>query len=196
MQPLAEHLDASSHPLATDRLTLLVARAAAHDRAAKAELYQVHFQAVKRLAERMLRGSHDADDVAQDAFIAAFARLQQLREPALFRGWLLRIAAREVQRRLRRNKLSNEIELARGRSNPLDPGSPAAELRVELAALDRALRRLPACVQTAWRLRHLEGRKLDEVARACDVSLATVKRRLARAATEVAAHVPLAAAGC
>jgi RNA polymerase sigma-70 factor (ECF subfamily) len=44
-------------------------------------------------------------------------------------------------------------------------------------------------------LRYVEGMSLDEIASACDCSLATTKRRIFAAQTQVAKHVQLSEPG-
>ena len=54
------------------------------------------------LAFASLRNAEEAKDAAQDAFMTAWSRLGQLRDPSAFPGWLKTIAATECNRRLRR----------------------------------------------------------------------------------------------
>lgn len=168
-----------------------VGRALADDRAAEEQLYRSHIHVVLRLAHRLLGRSSEADDVAQDAFISAFTRLHQLRDEQLFRGWLLRITAREAHRHHRRRRQQARLNDALGHAGLFGERActrDAPELRAELARLDRVLAQLPLRERVVWQLRHVEGRELCEIAASCRVSLATVKRWLARAQTQVAAH--------
>lgn len=171
----------------------LVARAREKDRAAEEILYRTHVAAVAALAMRLLGRSSDAEDVVQDAFVTAFSRIGQLRDGALFRAWLMRITVHEVHRRFRRRKLLRALGLDRGtddaRLAALGAPNLASEQRAELAALDRVLSRLPARERVVWMLRYVEGNELTEIASACEASLATIKRWLARADAHVAAHV-------
>lgn len=174
----------------------LVARCQQGERAAQRLLYLQHVQSVNALAVRLLGRSAEAEDVVQDTFVTAFTRIHQLREGALFRAWLLRIAVREVHRRFRRQRLLAALGLGRRAASEPDasleqlaaPGLPA-EARAELRLLDRVLTRLPARERVAWMLRHIEGLELTEVASACDTSLATIKRWLTRAEQQVQRHL-------
>ena len=65
----------------------------------------------------------------------------------------------------------------------------SCEARAELRALDQVLRRLSVRARLVWSLRHIEGMTHDELAHACDCSIATVKRDLANAETVVDKHV-------
>jgi RNA polymerase sigma-70 factor, ECF subfamily len=170
----------------------LVIRARAGDRKAEELLYRAHVTSVHALATRLLGRHDEADDVVQDAFVTALSRLRQLRDPSSFRGWLLRITVREVHRRFRRRKLLRALGISQESEEPglLEQARPMlpAEARAELAALDRALATLPSRERVAWLLRHVEGLELTEVASACDTSLATIKRWLARAEACVREH--------
>ena len=173
----------------------LVARIRAGDKRAEEVLYRCHAHAVGALAARLLGRSHEAEDVVQDAFITALARLHQLREGSLFRAWLLRITVREVHRRYRRQRLLRSLGFDNAPHDTslaeLAVASFGAEVRAELAALDRALLRLPARERVAFMLRHVEGQELTEIASACHASLASVKRWIARAEALVRAHVAM-----
>jgi RNA polymerase sigma-70 factor (ECF subfamily) len=171
----------------------LVARARAKDRSAEELLYRTHVESVTGLAMRLLGRSSDAEDVVQDAFVTAFTRMDQLRDGALFRAWLMRITVHEVHRRYRRRKLLRTLGLDRGQDDVSLAGLAAphveADQRAELAVLDRVLARLPARQRLVWMLRNVEGQELAEIASACEASIASVKRWLALADQRIAAHV-------
>ena len=169
----------------------LVRAACRGERGAEEQLYRRHVEAVAAVAVRLLGRGGEAEDVVQDSFVTALERLPQLREPELFRAWVVRIAVSHVHRRFRRQRLLRLLGLQRG--GPTTglvaqalPSLPQ-DSRLELARIDAALHELPAGQRVCWVLRHVEGYELLEVARACDVSLATVKRWLARAEARVRA---------
>ena len=180
-------------PRAASRDAELVARVRAGDRSAEEALYRTHVEAVAALAMRLLGRSGDAEDVVQDVFVTALTRIDQLRDGALFRAWLMRITVHDVHRRFRRRKLVRALGLDRGADDAgltqLAGPQLDVEQRAELAALDRALSRLPTRERIVWMLRHVEGQELAEIASACEASLATIKRWLARANARIAVHV-------
>lgn len=171
----------------------LVARVRAKDRSAEELLYRTHVESVAALAMRLLGRTSDAEDVVQDAFVTAFTRMDQLRDGTLFRAWLMRITVHEVQRRFRRRKLLRALGLDRGQDDvslaAIGASHLATEQRAELAALDRVLSRLAARDRVVWMLRNVEGQELAEIASACEASVASIKRWLARADARIAAHV-------
>jgi len=120
-------------------------------------------------------------------FLAAVRGLGQLRDPALVRGWLAQVTVRTVAKRLRRRRLRAWLGLDAG-GEPAAPGASPEE-RALLGRVYRALDRVPVGERLAWCLRHVEGMKLDEVARAAGCSLATVKRRIAAAQARLDAEL-------
>lgn len=163
--------------------------AQAGDNAALRELYERHVQALGGLCLRLLRHRADAEEVVQEAFVAAFRKLGDLREPERFKPWLTSIAVRLVQRRRRKERFLRALGLSNQHEIPLDdlaaPVSPE-ESRSELRALDAALAALPESNRLAWMLRHVEDEPLDTIAAACNCSLATVKRRISYAEEHLA----------
>ena len=160
------------------RQNLLVLRAQCGDRAAFDELLAGVQVRLHRYLAGLVGDRHLAEDVLQEAFVIVWKKLGWLRDPALFRPWLHRIATREAFRRLRRARAASEVEL-----DELD----VAEARVEseLEASSDALERLPelvASISPASRavllLHYWEGLRLEDVAEVLDISLGTVKSRL------------------
>jgi RNA polymerase sigma-70 factor (ECF subfamily) len=81
----------------------LVARAREGDAAAFGELVLRHQSAVYRAALAAAGRASDADDVAQEAFLLAFTRLQSFRGAASFKTWLLTITWNQAINRRRAN---------------------------------------------------------------------------------------------
>jgi RNA polymerase sigma-70 factor (ECF subfamily) len=187
-------------PLAPERSDesdeALVAGVLAGDADCKKRLYLRHVQYIAGMSARILRSIDGAEDVVQDTFVIAFSKIDSLRDPGAFRGWLASIAISQIRRLLTRQRLRRFIGLDRGLDDaPLDElarDDLAVEARSELAALDLVLQQLPPRQRIAWVLRHVEGEPLDHVAEACQCSRATVKRWLAAADARVRQHVRVA----
>src|SRR5688572_11592110 len=69
----------------------LVRSARAGDAAAFEQLVRLHLRAAYSVALAVTNDPSDAEDVTQDAFIAALERLEECKDPDRFSGWLLRI---------------------------------------------------------------------------------------------------------
>lgn len=170
----------------------LIREAAAGDVRAQEQLYRRHATRVLGLLFRLMGGSPDAEDALQDTFMAAFDDLPKLREPERFVGWLNQIAVRQAHRRFRRKRLERwlgRMPLATASLTSIARSDLTPHEALELSRIDEALSRLSVHLRTAWLLRHLEGCTLEEVALACDCSLATLKRWLERAETCVNARI-------
>jgi RNA polymerase sigma-70 factor, ECF subfamily len=163
----------------------LVERALAGERVALQLLYRRHVRPVTERVTRLLARTGEAEDVVQDAFVAAFADLSRLNDASRFGAWLMRIVVHQAQRRFRRRRLLARLGLDRGQDDARLEMIAAIELsaeeRIQLLRLDDALSQLAVPLRLAWMLRHIEGCELAEVAEQCGCSLATVKRRIARA---------------
>lgn len=120
----------------------LVARARSGTQDAWAELVRRHHGAVFRAAHAALLSSADADDAAQEAWIAAWRALGEFRGQSTFRTWMLTIAWRKALDR--RRTVASWMRMIRlDRSD--DEDGPAVQLAAddvgaEEAALDRASR--------------------------------------------------------
>jgi RNA polymerase sigma-70 factor (ECF subfamily) len=132
-----------------------------------------------------LRASRDiesARDACQEAFLVAWRRLPDLREPAAFGGWLKRLVRSQCARARRRRSASVEVRSggAEGHAVPDDAGD-AAELvgrREEEEWIRRAVHGLPAAERRAVVLFYFLGESLRLVGRSLGVSEATAGKRL------------------
>lgn len=135
---------------------------------------------LERVLVRALGPDPEIPDLLQDVYVAAFVGIGQFRGgKRQLRSWVARIAvfrAREcIRRRSTRRALFPKV------AHFTRACAPSAADPVAVEALRRTsgfLDRLPVEERVALSLRHIEGLELTEVAKAMEVSLATVKRRL------------------
>jgi RNA polymerase sigma-70 factor (ECF subfamily) len=157
--------------------SVLIARAREGDRQAYGELVELHFTRVYSLLHRTTGNHEDAEDLAQETFVRAWAALGRFREQSAFSTWITRIALH----------LSTDHARARGlrRSTPLElhePAQPEGHSDAELtAALAVALDNLPPRLRLALVLRVLEGREYAEVAELTGVRATTVRTQVMQA---------------
>jgi len=170
----------------------LVALAACDEMAAFETLYRRHASFALNLAVRLQGNATDVEDIVHDAFLRAHARLSDLRDPSAFRAWLGSIVVRLVRSRLRRTRLMRALGLVEtGEPVDLDAiASPAAgpESRALLAQVYALLRTMNPNDRIAWTLRYVERHRLEAVAEMVGCSLATAKRRIARAQAFLTEH--------
>ena len=160
-----------------------VRRARQGDRRAFGELVERHRSAVFGLCLHLLGSADDAQDATQDAFLRAYQRLGQLRDPAAFPAWLATIARRECRHHRRREgSLGEPTEAAEGVGDAgerLERRRLAARLREHLQALspDTRLIYLLSC---------LDGLTSQRIGAFLDLKPGTVRARLLRARRRLA----------
>lgn len=163
----------------------LLERARGGDSAAYAWLLERYRERVVRLAAHVLRRADEAEDVAQEAFILAFRKLDQYRGDGAFFTWLYQITLRICFSRRRLLRWRAEApgdaphEHDESRLSGGDPAGPA-QTRILVAAL---LDRLSPPVRAALVLRELEGLEYEEIARILKIPAGTVRSRLNAART-------------
>lgn len=137
---------------------------------------------VARLAYRLVGRDGDVDDLVQDVFLAAHRSMPPGLPDDECRRWLSTVAVRLAGRRLRRRRLARFFGFGDDGPDvfPL-ASSVSPETSAVVAQLYRRLDTLPVDERLAWTLRHVENEPLEEVARLSGCSLATAKRRIARA---------------
>ena len=155
------------------------------DREAFAALVSRYERAVWATAWRVLRDDHAAADAAQEAFLQAFHRLADLRQPQHFGVWLLRIVRRESIRLARKRALdpSRSLELAGAQVLP-DRGCGSGRVGAfsgNAEDLLAAVARLPEHERIVIVLRYVDGHSVAEVAAALGRPIGTVTKQLSRA---------------
>jgi RNA polymerase sigma-70 factor (ECF subfamily) len=140
-----------------------------------AELVDRHSAAVFRLVRAAVRQEADAEDVAQEVFLASYRALPRLRDPARFRAHLLAIATRKVADYIRRRQRPEPQPL---REEPAAPALPARSAK--LAAVEAVVDRLDARSRLIFALRHHEGLPCRQIARLLEVADGTIYSRLSR----------------
>ena len=157
---------------------VLVQRWQRGDLAAASVAIQRHEAMVYASVFRLVRNHALSEDVCQDAFLRAHQRIDSLRQPAAFSGWVRRIAVRLAIDELRRGTLAELTE-----EEPDTHPGPEALLET-LDALERfraQLDTLPPGQRAVVVLRDVEGLSIQETAEQLEITEGAVKMRLTRA---------------
>lgn len=158
----------------------LVRSAQVGDHQAQSSLYERYRESALALAYRKLGNWDEAEELVQDVFIHAFERLEQLRVPEAFGGWLRQIVRRMAINRLTRRRVAISMEsetldaLCMRFDTPLDEvldGERRSQVRSGLARLGNIDRETLEAF-------YLGGQSLIEMAEAFDAPIGTIKRRL------------------
>ena len=130
-------------------------------------------------AYAVLGDAYLAEDVAQDAFVIAWQKLDQLREPKAFPGWFKRIVLNQCNR-LTRGKRLQIVPLDVGANSPTtDPGPHiVAEKRELLNKVLRAIKALPDNERLVTTLFYVDGYTQADIGQFLEVPVSTVNKRL------------------
>lgn len=147
-----------------------VSRCRVGDEAALGFLIARHRNRLVRTATNLLRDRHEAEDVAQEAFLKAFREIAKLRDDRAFSGYLYRICVRLCMDRLR---------LKRAELVEFDSAQPHEGGNVEnKVVIEKLLNQLPLELRTTLVLREMEQLSYEEVAEVMHVPIGTVRSRL------------------
>ncbi len=160
------------------------------DREAFRPLVERHQNAVYSFVLRLVRNPDTAEEIAQEAFVRAFASVDRFRAESKFRTWVMQIALNLIRDRRRaegRMPVVVSIEELRQRSDrPAAPDPESSMAREELASLlESALDSLPADYREVFVLKHVEGLPYGEIAEMTGVSVGALKVRAHRARIRV-----------
>lgn len=183
----------SPSELTNSELVALCQQRLRPDRAAFAELLRRYQGHVDKLLYHLAPDWADRADLSQEVWIRVYRNIRRLNEPAKFKGWLGRITTNLFYDELRRRKRSRgtlsldaPLNLEDGSVEwdvpAADPGPVDTLMTQEFyTQLHQAIADLPEVFRTAIVLREIQGLAYEEIAEITNVSLGTVKSRIARA---------------
>lgn len=165
---------------------VLVAMTCQGNERAFAELVRRHIPMAHLVAKSVVGSPDEADDVCQEAFLAALRHIDQCRHPDRFRGWLLTIvrnrAINMVVSESRKATISMEIAGDRAGSENPHADLERKELQFKLHGMAQTL---PVSQERVFRLHDVEGWSYGEIAEelgisygACRVHLHTARKRM------------------
>lgn len=154
----------------------LLCRCRNGDRQAMATLMERYWQHAKDQASAILNDEQLAEDAAQETMVIVLLKLDDLRKPAAFAGWLRQIARSQATRLLRRRGASSQESVC---EQAAPDGAPADSQHAELMRLvRRTVASLPDSSREPVRMYYLAEVPQQEIARALGVPEGTIKRRL------------------
>jgi RNA polymerase sigma-70 factor (ECF subfamily) len=157
-------------------------------RAGEAALFEVlmrrYNQRVYRAVRSIVRDEREVEDAMQQAWVSAFAHLDQFEGHAAFSTWLTRIALNEALARVRQKSRLTPVETVPEedimRPTPHDPERRASDRELG-RMVEEAVDCLPDHYRSVFMLREIDGMSTADTASALGVSEEVVKVRLHRA---------------
>ncbi|AGA30662.1 RNA polymerase sigma factor [Singulisphaera acidiphila] len=161
-------------------LAILVRRAQEGDREAFGELVEQFQRTVHAICLRRLGNPSEALELTQEVFLHVLRRLDQLREPERFAGWLRQVAVRMAINRATRRSVPPSVETSVLEGAGEQREAPLDELisRERAHRLWEALERLKPIDREALVAFYIHGHSLIEIAEQLAVPIGTIKRRL------------------
>lgn len=156
-------------------------------------LYHLHSRRVYSLCLRMVGNPAAAEDLAQEAFLQLFRKIQTFRGESAFSTWLHRLTVNVVLMKLRRRSVMETSldELAEqdeeSGSAPREVGEADLKLSgsVDRVNLDRAVGKLPPGYRAVFLLHDVEGYEHNEIADMLGCSIGNSKSQLHKARTRL-----------
>jgi RNA polymerase sigma-70 factor (ECF subfamily) len=144
-------------------------------------LVRRHQISAMRTARRFLGDEHEAEDLAQEAFLQIFRQAQRYNpKVASFKTWFFTILANLCRNTLKKRRLVYYNEPPKELLDLSDPNSDL-ELNEQRRALAEAIANLPPNQRLAFILCHYEDFSYAEAARSLDLSVKAVESLLVRA---------------
>ena len=164
------------------------------------EIFQRYSSMVFNLTFRILGDREEALDASQEVFFAIYRKLQRFRGESSIKTWIYRIAINRASNRCRwwnrlrrRGTVSLDEHLSKDDSRTISEALASAGNTPEEALLlqekrneiEHSLQRLPVQQRVAVIMRDVQGLSYEEIANLLQVSLGTVKSRIARGREEL-----------
>ncbi len=175
----------------------LVARAQRGDKRAFELLVEKYQRKLARLLSRFIRDPAEVEDVTQEAFIKAYRALPAFRGDSAFYTWLYRIGINTAKNYLmamgRRAPTSTEVEA--DEAEGFEEGEQLRDINTPESVLlsneiaetvNSTIEKLPEELRTAIQMREIEGMSYEDIAKAMNCPIGTVRSRIFRAREAIA----------
>ncbi|MGP7819751.1 RNA polymerase sigma factor SigW [Niallia sp. 01092] len=160
------------------------------DQNAFGEIIEIYKDKVFQICFRMLGNRHEAEDMAQEAFIRAYVNISRFNIELKFSTWLYRIATNLCIDRIRKKKpdyyLDAEVPGTEGlnmysqlAANTRLPEEDVESLELQ-ALIQREISKLPEKYRAVIVLKYIEELSLNEISEILELPLGTVKTRIHR----------------
>jgi len=164
----------------------LIKRAGRGDAYAFEQLMAAHESKMYAVALRMCGNREDAQDCLQEAMLRVYRAISGFKGQSSFSTWVYRITMNSCLDELRRRKsraavsLDSMLESGFAPSDESDTPEESSLRSEQKRALEKAIAQLPEDMRAAIVLRDIQGCSYDEIARALDANVGTIKSRISR----------------
>jgi len=166
-----------------------IRRAQRGDSEAFERLYHLHKGRVYSLCLRMLGNTAEAEEMAQEAFLQLFRKIQTFRGESAFSTWLHRLSVNVVLMHLRKKQLPlvsldetvDPDEAVEGPKRDIGEEDPLLVGALDRVTLEDAIAQLPPGYRQVFLLHDVDGYEHNEIAEMMDCSIGNSKSQLHKA---------------
>ena len=155
----------------------LVHRIRRGDEQAVSEMYHKYARYIAAIAYRLMGNDADLDDIVQDTFVSAVKSMGRLKDATVLKTWLATIAVRSTSRYAETRRRQRRI-VEETLTETSQMGQPVHGVSLEVREL---LAQVPYKYRAPWILFKVMEMNLEEASHVCNCSVATSKRRIAKA---------------
>jgi RNA polymerase sigma factor (sigma-70 family) len=172
--------------IASGRNEELISNCRKGDRNAQFEVYSLYFKAMYNTALRIVSEPAEAEDIMQEAFLAAFQKIETYKGDVSFGAWMKRIVINKSIDALRQRKRRfDEINSREPDEEPEEAYDCTEEDNLKaaqrIAQIKDAIRELPEGYRVVLTLALIEGYDHEEIAHVLSISESTSRSQLVRA---------------
>jgi RNA polymerase sigma-70 factor, ECF subfamily len=147
---------------------------------AYAELVDRHGLRAYRIALRLLGNHDDAEDVAQEALVAAWQQLPGFKAKSSYSTWLYQIVTRQALNRITRTRTDESLDQLGDVATAAEEPAQDVERDLTVDAVTAAVAALPPPQRVAIVLHHFEGLANQDIARITGSTVPAVRSHLFR----------------
>ena len=149
------------------------------DRKAQFDLYRLYSQAMYNICLRMVNDDLDAEDLLQQSFVDVYTKMHSFRYESSIGAWIKRIVVNNCINFLKKRRL--KIESLDDRYHQVPDDFPIDRQRVNIEAINAAIRQLPDGYRIVFSLYLFEGYDHQEIGQILEITEATSKSQFSRA---------------
>ncbi len=165
--------------------TYLIVKSQEGDRRAQNELFKLYANAMYNICRRMMGNEEDAKDVLQDAFVHAFTKISDLRQPEMFTAWLKRIVVNHAINALNKKRLLTKDIDEVGDFVEQEEHSLSDSIQYEVKKVLSAIDRISEGCRTVLNLYLFEGYDHKEIAQILNISESASKAQYSKGRAKV-----------
>ncbi len=170
--------------LTNQNIESLLQQCLSNDQRAQLEVYNRYYKAMYNTSFRIVKDSYKAEDIMQESFLAAFTKLETLKEPSMFGAWLKRIVINNSIHYYKQNGKYTEVPLDDVLYKIEDDQGIADDdelMTTKASKIIDMMKTLKDNYQVSLSLHLIEGYDYEEISEIMNISHANCRTMISRA---------------